>query len=276
MRTTFRLDAQFRRILVGVCVALTVAACGGGGGTTTPTTSTTTPTATTGVEGIFLDASLSSFRYLLVEPDGQLWGIPSGLYSTLGLAFDVSTTAVKGNVAALNGAVSGTYKDIIGLTCSLIYTCKVSGLSSASQLSMSGTKSTTNGTIPGWSFTGAPEASYNTVSTPADIAGTWSMKAAMPSNFSATGSLVVSSSGAITVTNIGSCSFAGTLTPTGKGYFKFTASTVAGTCATNTTPAQITGVAFKTTSPTASVRQSVLHFMWHNSTQSQYFWAAGA
>ncbi|WP_342619777.1 hypothetical protein [Rhodoferax sp. GW822-FHT02A01] len=278
------LRRKARSLLFSMTVAGLVSGCGGGGGggapstttqsnTTTTTSQTTTVTATAGVEGLFKDASQTRLRYLLVEPDGQLWGTPSVLYSTGSTSLGVALEANKGNISATSGNVTGTYKDIIGLTCSFLYTCTVSGLSSPTQLSVSGSKSLSGSTIPDWSFTGTPEASYSVQAAASDIAGTWNMNAALPSNMAAFGTLTVSSTGAVTVTNIGSCAFTGTLTPvTGKGYFRLTVSTVAGTCATGTTAAQINGVAFKTS---VTGKPSVLNVMWHNTNQSQYFWAAG-
>ena len=268
---------QAHSVFIGFGTAAMLAACGGGGGGAAPTITTVTPTTTPAAaaagtaEGIWRELA-GNYSYVLVEPDGQLWGLTnvSAISYTGTVIF-----AEKGQIAVASGNVSGTYRDVISRSCELIYMCKVTGLSSRSQLSAAGGKtiSTSTVSVPDWSFTGTPEASYATAANLAVIAGTWTMQAANPSNFSATGPLVITSAGAISVANIGGCAFSGNLTPVaGKGYFRISAATVGGTCATGVTASQINGVAYQTD---IAGKPSALHVMWHNPSMSQYFWAVG-
>jgi hypothetical protein len=257
-----------------VSVSVTLTACGGGGGAVTPATPITPApiVATTGAaEGIWKE-SAGTYNYVLVEHDGQAWGLTQVSPITYtGFVF----SAVKGQITTTAGNISGSYRDVIVGSCAALYTCKVTGLASATQLSVAGGKTfgVSSASVPDWSFTGAPEVSYLTAASLAAVSGIWTMDAVNPSNFSAQGPLVISSVGAISVANIGGCSFSGTLIPvSGKGYFRLNATTVNGTCSSGTTASQINGVAFKTD---IAGKPSALHVMWHNTTMSQYFWAVG-
>ena len=268
-------------------VALMAACGGGGGGAPEPTTSSgtnigtgtgiTTPTTpvTPSILGVGLwrEADSSAFNYMLVEPDGQMWGITR--VSTIS---NVGSTifAEKGQISVASGSISGTYSDVNQKSCALLYTCKVTGLASATLFSAAGSKSIPSAStlqIPDWSFNGSPEPSYSVAATVSALAKTWTVDASIASNFDAQGSLVIGTSGSITVTNIGGCSFAGSLTPvSGRGYFRLSLSSVNGTCASGVLASQINGVAFKTD---VAGRPSSLHVMWHNPTLTQYFWGVG-
>lgn len=265
-------------VLLCFGVVAVLAACGGGGGAAPATTTTATPVATPAAtaagtaEGIWRELA-GSYSYALVEPDGQLWGLTTVSaisYTGSGVIF-----AEKGQIAVASGNISGTFRDVIARSCELIYTCKVTGLSSAGQLSAAGGKtiSTSTVSVPDWSFTGTRESSYSAAASLTVLSGTWTMQAANPANFSAQGPLVITSAGAISVANIGGCAFSGSLTPVaGKGYFRLNATTVSGTCASGVTASQVNGVVYQTD---IAGKPSALHVMWHNPAMSQYFWAAG-
>lgn len=283
MRTT-RQKKQMHLVAALAFTVLAAVGCGGGDGETptatgsdtttpgsgtgTPGTGSTTPSALVGAEGLWRSGAGVGARYLLVEPDGQLWGIPTATL-TGGSTLD----AFKGTVSLSGTTVSGSYNDVITKQCALLYTCSVSGTKSATQLSLSGVKSLSGSTIPDWSYSGTPDATYSTSAQISQVAGTWNMTGALPSNFLAGGSLTIGGGGSVTVSNIGGCSFSGTLTPvTGKGYYRLSVSSVGGSCGTGITASQIRGVAFRIVS---AGRPDVLSVMWHVTSFSQYFWSTG-
>ena len=255
--------------LVGI-----VGSGGGGSDTAAATTPPPQPSPVQAPEGIWKD-SLQPIepRYVLVEADGQMWGIPSVIYMATIPRVSVAFEAVKGQLATSAGNVSGTYNNIVARDCAPIYACRFSGLYSGGQLSFAGTKNASGAAIPNITFAGAAQGTYAAQATVADVAGNWGMSVAMPSDFAARGLLVVTSAGVITVPNISGCSFTGQLVPVvGKGYFRIAATAVAGTCAAGTIASQINGVLFQITE---TGKPQVLHVMWHNADQSQYFWSAG-
>ena len=275
------------RLALAVVFAAVAAGCGGGSGSGGADTTGTNPPAPApspspppppapapgvvgAAEGIWEDNTLSTTRYALVEADGQLWGLPGVSPFNVPAGVEV----IKGSVAATSaGNVTGTFRDILARSCELVYTCTVSGLASSSQLTLNGGESLGSSTIPGWTFSGTKEANYSTQAAVSQIVGTWNMSAMFPANFTAAGALTVGSTGAVSVTNIGGCSFAGTLTPAaGRNYFHLALSSVGGTRATGMTASQATGVAFATS---LTGLPPVLHVLWHNTSLSQALWAGG-
>lgn len=257
-----------------------LAGCGGGGGGSPSTTeSATTPTAPSAPTlsigaGLWRDANSSSnYRYVLVEPDGQMWGITQvSAISNIGSAL----FAEKGQLSITAGNISGSYLDLNGKACSNLYTCRVTGLATAALFSASGSKSipsVSQAQIPDWSFNGSPQASYSVAVNFSALVGSWSTAASIASNFDAEGFMVVSPTGSITATNIGGCGFVGSLVPvSGKGYFRLSLSSVSGSCGSGAVASQINGVVFKTD---ITGRPSSLHVMWHDPTLTRYFWGVG-
>ena len=260
--------------LATLFAAVAVLALGACGGTPPPPPPPPSPSPSAHPEGIWKDATQAlEPRYVLVEPDGQTWGIPSVIYLSTIPTVSVAFEALKGQLTLTGNNVTGTYNNIVARDCAPIFACNFAGLSSGGQLSLAGTKNASGTTIPNVTFSGAAQGTYVAQATVAQVTGTWFMKAAMPSDFGAQGQLFVTLAGVMTVPNISGCSFTGQLTPVaGKGYFRIAASAVNGTCATGTTASQINGVVFKITETS---KPPVLHVMWHNADQSQYFWSAG-
>jgi hypothetical protein len=222
-------------------------------------------------EGLWKEVDVfGNVRYLLIEPDGQLWGIPKILRS---LQFPKNLDAIKGTVAAPERRVSGVYRDVVGRAPAFTYTRSVSGLAGAVDLELVGLKFLGGVPLPDWSYTGTRDASYSVPASLAQISGTWSMEAVLPANFSVMGALTIDGAGAMTVANIGGCTFAGTIEPvSGKGYFRIRLAAVGGICASELTSGQVVGVAYHTLIPR---RPPTLHVMWHNPSLSHYFWASG-
>lgn len=236
-------------------------------------TFTVAPAPTLGVaglaEGLWIQSTPggSGSTYALVEPDGQLWGFPddSVPYSTPG-----SSIAMKGNISAIGGNVTGAFRDVLITSCSLVYTsCPVNGLASSTSLSVSGAY---QGLVPAFSFNSTRRVSNTaTVAVPA---GTWTMEVSMTGGiFGAHGTLVIGADRSVTVTNISGCAFTGTLNSVPSGqYFRLAVSAVSGVCSTGITANQINGVVFQTTDLRPN---GALYLMWHDSAYKRVFWAAG-
>jgi hypothetical protein len=293
------------RFTFSALATLGVAACGGGGGDPVPTAAPTTAPATAGtpaaptppspapapaspapapsapgLDGIWveLQGAPSGFgggllRHVLVDTSGRLWGIPNATFGSNGAQAHV-LEALQGDISAAGGNVSGSFFDINTKTCGLIYTCQVSGLLTASQLTLAGAKSAFGSSLPDFSFSGARDPAYATQAALSSIAGTWDTRASLATSLSASGSVVVSASGAVSVSNIGGCAFTGQLTPvSGKGYFTLALSSVSGTCSTGVVPSQVNGVAYTVRDSTG---RAYLNLMWHSTGFGRYFWGTGA
>lgn len=221
-------------------------------------------------EGIWKEAGPGESRYLLVEADGQLWGIPqAGSYSSNALGAE----PIKANLAVNSGSVSGTFNEVAVLGCAAPFTCSVSGLAASGQLSLTGVMTSQGATLPAWSFNGVQESGYNTSASAAQFAGTWKMSAFMPGNLYATGTLAITDTGSVTAGNISGCAFSGAIVPVaGKNYFKLALSSVAGTCAAGVVPAQVAGVAYHVVVPG---RAPILNVMWHGADVTKFFWSSG-
>jgi hypothetical protein len=280
--STIRVQKYVLAALFAACAA----GCGGGGddtvaGAPAPAPApggapAPSPAPAVGVagtaEGLWREDSAGGSRYLLVESDGQLWGIP---FAQSPFFVGASNTeAFKGNITASGGSASGTFKDVALLSCGTVYTCDIAGTSTASQLALTGQKKVSGAIVPGWTLTGKPDAGYATAANVSQIAGTWSMAALFPGNFFASGALSVTSAGVVSAASIGGCAFSGTAAPVaGKGYFKLSMNSVSGGCATGVTAGQVTGVAYQIT---AAGRAPVLNVEWHGANTNQFFWSSGS
>lgn len=268
-------------------MAAMAAGCGGGGGGTeagpqTPTDPSPpvspspgpTPAASTAgaAEGLWKEVKNGErIRYVLVEPDGQLWGIPQ---TDTFLPDAQSGEAIKGSVSASSGTVSGTFSEVALGGCIGAEACLVTGLSTSSDLALNGVFKDRGFTLPRWSFSGVPDARYRTAASLAEFAGTWNVGAYIPGNMFAGGAVTITSTGAISASNVSGCAFEGSLRAVnGTGYFKVSLSSVSGTCASGVTPAQVTGVAFL-----AGVQNRaapVINIMWHGADPTRHFWSSG-
>lgn len=222
-------------------------------------------------EGLWIESFYggTGSTYVLVEPDGQMWGFPddSVPYGTPSIG---AWVPIKGNISAVGGTVTGTFRDVLITSCSLVYSsCPVNGLASSTSLSVSGAY---QGLVPAFSFNSTKRVSSTaTVSVPA---GTWTMAAGMTGVLiGAQGTLIIGADKSVTVTNISGCAFSGTLNPVPSGqYFRLTVSAVSGICSTGITAGQINGVVFQTTDLRPN---GALYVMWHDAAYKRVFWAAG-
>lgn len=279
--------------IAAILAASTVTGCGGGGGgdvvaeapppapapapSPEPSPAPTpapAPAPAPGVagpaEGIWKEAGPGESRYLLVEADGQLWGIPqAGSYSSNALGAE----PIKANLAVNSGTVSGTFDEVFLSCAAQSFTCSVSGLAASGQLSLTGVMTSQGATLPAWSFNGVQESGYNNSASAAQFAGTWKMSAFMPGNLYASGTLAITDTGSVTAGNISGCAFSGGLVPVaGKNYFKFALSSVAGACAAGVAPTQVAGVAYHVIVPG---RAPILNVMWHGADVTKFFWSSG-
>ncbi len=222
-------------------------------------------------EGLWIESLYggSGSTYVLVEPDGQMWGFPDDSVP-FGTPSIGSWVPIKGNISAAGGTVTGTFRDVLTPSCSLVYTsCPVSGLASSTSLSVSGAY---QGLVPAFSFNSTKRVSSTaTVSVPV---GTWTMAASMTGVLiGAQGTLIIGADKSVTVSNISGCAFSGTLNTVPSGqYFRLSVSAVSGVCSTGITAGQINGVVFQTTDLRPN---GALYVMWHDSAYNRAFWAAG-
>jgi hypothetical protein len=260
----------------------TLSACGGGGDsspTTAPQTSgqvsqgggASFPTvaAVSGslAQGIWKTKSLTA-EYILIEPDGSLWDI-----SRLDFGFFSSeiTNWQKASIAVSdNGTLSGNFNDIYFGACKSVFRCAVSGLLSGDKLTINTTRTLPGATIsaPDWNVEATRTPLFDQPVTFSQVAGTWAFNAFVTGNVSASGSLVISSTGTVSAQNIGGCGFAGQLIQTGKGYFNISMASTSGNCAA--IASAVKGIADMATQLGSS--EKVLSMYWHSSNQSAYFW----
>ncbi len=183
------------RLAFSALATLGVAACGGGGGDPAPTAAPTTAPATAGtpaaptppapapappapapapapsapgLDGIWveLQGAPSGFgggllRHVLVDTSGRLWGIPNATFGSNGAQAHV-LEALQGDVSVTGGTVIGSFFDINTKTCGPIYTCQVSGLLTANQLTLAGSKTALGASLPDFSFSGTRDPTYAT------------------------------------------------------------------------------------------------------------------
>jgi hypothetical protein len=225
--------------------------------------------------GLWTTGAASFRTYVLVEPDGQMWGFPNdnGFGGVLGLS---ESQIIKGQIAtAVNGNITGTFVNIYLGDCAALWNnnCTVGGIANATTLSLT---SSLDGQLASPSFptTVFTKAAVNNTASVTIPVGTWNMMATVSgSNPGVTGTLVVGADGTLTVASIGGCAFTGQLTAVPSNmYWRLTASSVSGGCSTGITANQINGVVFKTNDRTAG---GVLHVKWHATNYSKFFWSSG-
>ena len=195
-----------------------------------------------------------------------MWGFPGDGGPPSGTTSDLD--AIKGNLSASAGSVSGTFRDVLTLGCDVQYqsNCPISGLATVTSLSLTGAYA---GVVRRISFYGTKLTS----GTAAVPVGTWNTDTAMTGNFMAKGAIVIGADKSLTVTNVGGCAFSGALVSVANApYFRLNVTSVTGACANGISATQINGVVFVTTDLRP---MGVIHVLWHDTAYKQAFWSSG-
>ncbi len=201
---------QWKSLAVAASAACSLAACGGGGGST-PTAPANSP-----AQGVYQGTTSSGYSFdAIVLEDNSIWAIygtrlngglsVTGLFNGSGEATNGSFSEITedfpapGN-APIQGSFSGTY---------------VPGSSVSGTISEGGRNITVNGTVPV-----AATYDYNTPAALTTVTGSWNGSLLDGE----TASITVSSTGNITGTSSGGCSFTGFFSPraSGKNVFDVT------------------------------------------------------
>lgn len=249
-----------RHLIVRAAAAiLTTAVAGCGGGSDPPPVPDSFPELV-GAWTYTLGGNLSgSVMNIVIESDGQIWGQPGYSYMLGASRRFISQQAEKGQLSrSATGAAVGTVTYLSPSGRSTV-AVTVAAQTSPSRLSYAVDNGLDSRQL-------AP-----TFVTASEV-GAWRSKATTPAATDAEATLTVTSDRKISGTDASGCSFSGDITPvTEARYFKLGLSSINGSCASTTLPADARGVAFVV----GEGAGALLYVLWHSPDRRQFFWSAG-
>jgi hypothetical protein len=213
-----------KRVICQLCVMsliIGLCGCGGGGGSSAAVSS---PAATSALQGVFQGSnSVGTAENVIVLEDGSFWN----MYGTSTVSAFLVSGVADGSASTSNGSYTLTYTAFPALGST-----PVSGTGSGTYTATTIAGSDTTGGQTTTINLAAPISSnynYNTPAVLSAISGSWSGSLLDGE----TGSIVISSSGAISGTSSLGCSVTGTITPrpSGKNVFNVTLTFGASPCA---------------------------------------------